>query len=88
MESLGAQKLSIAIFCIRHWKRLVDSGSCKKPLRLIFALHAVFSSIFDLLTIYKYNQRLTGKGNKKNKLSYIQHRLICREKGSEGLFMR
>ena len=30
-------------------RRLADSWACKKPLRLIFALHAVFSGIFHLL---------------------------------------
>jgi len=51
MESSGAQKLSLVIFCIRCLKRLTDSISGKKPLHLIFALPFVFSGIFHLLML-------------------------------------
>jgi len=45
MESLGAQKLSEAIFFASGpTRRLADSGAGKKPLRLIFALLLYFQA--------------------------------------------
>jgi len=46
------KNLAQRFFASDSTQRLADSGSGKKPLRLIFALHAVFSGNFHLLMIY------------------------------------